>query len=357
MDDQRIQDIQAIRESAAAVAPRDGTLQRVRELRFTSPGFDLAIWRQMAALGWLGLRLPENQGGVAMGLMESIALHEELGRGLVPEPLIAGSLAAQALALTTEHDLLERVIAGESLVALAWQEKPDEMEICSGLAESRLFVPMAGAADFFLVPVAKDGDIRLILFDAGELSLLLHQQQDGTTVATVHFPAHRGRPVSADMREQLASALDEAALTMAAYLLGLAERAFEITLDYLKQRQQFGQPLAAFQALQHRAADLMIQLTLTRASVEDAAAEVEKQVDSASRSLAISRAKARASDTALLVTREAVQMHGAIGWADECDIGLFVRKALVTANEYGSALAHRNRFGQLAVATHRLPQA
>lgn len=348
MDEHRLEQVQAIRESAAAVAPRDGTLERVRKLRFTPLGFDLAVWRRMAEMGWIGLRIAESQGGVGMGLMESVALHEELGRGLVPEPLIAGSLGAQALALTTEHDLLARVIAGEISVALAWQDLPDGFELRGGPTQSRLFVPMTGAAELYLIPVAQNGGVHLLLFDANELSILPHLQQDGTTVATVQAPASGGRAVSGNVRDELTHALDEAALATAAYLLGLAQRAFEITLDYLKQRQQFGQPLAAFQALQHRAADLMIQLALTRASIEGAAIEAERSTNPKTRTLAVSRAKARASDTALLVTREALQMHGAIGWADECDIGLFVRKALSVANQYGSALAHRNRFARLA---------
>ncbi|MDN5005617.1 acyl-CoA dehydrogenase family protein [Bradyrhizobium sp. GCM10027634] len=350
MDEQRLEFVEAIRDTASAVAPRNGTLERVRKLRFTSPGFDPAVWKEMAGLGWIGLRLPESMGGVGMGVMEAVALHEELGRGLVPEPLIAASLAVRMLAVTTEQDLVQEVIAGGTLVALAWQETPDGIELPAGRTRCRLFVPMTGAAQYYLAPVAGSDRLQLRLFDANELSIATHLQQDGTTVGTVEIPVDCGRTLCGDVRDSLRAALDEAALTSAAYLLGLAQRAFDITLDYLKQRRQFDQPLAAFQALQHRAADLMIQLTLTRASIDDAAIQAEQAVDPAWRSLAISRAKARASDTALLVTREALQMHGAIGWADECDIGLFLRKALVVANQFGSALSHRNRFMGLGAA-------
>ncbi|AWL96816.1 acyl-CoA dehydrogenase family protein [Bradyrhizobium ottawaense] len=102
--------------------------------------------------------------------------------------------------------------------------------------------------------------------------------------------------------------------------------------------------------MQHRAAALMIQLALTRVSIEGESIEAKRNSDPMTRILAVSRAKARASDTALPMTREALQMHGAIGWADECDIGLFVRKALAVANQYGSALAHRTRFARLAAS-------
>lgn len=348
LDEERLESVRMARDSAGAVAPRDGTLDRVRGLRFTTPGFDLAVWREMAALGWIGLRLPEARGGAGMGMLESVALYEELGRGLVPEPLIAGTLAASVLAATSGRELLGGVLAGGTLAALAWQGAADSLEIAGDPDAARLFVPMAGAADQFLLPVREGDGTRLRLVDAGEAEMTPVMLQDGTSAATVRVPAGAGRRLPEPVDEALSQALDEATLGTAGYLLGVAERAFGITLDYLKQRRQFGQPLAAFQALQHRAADMKIQLVLTRASVEGAAAELDAGTDGRRRAAAVSRAKARAADTALLVGREAIQMHGAIGYADECDIGLFARKAMAAANQFGSAMAHRRRFAALA---------
>jgi alkylation response protein AidB-like acyl-CoA dehydrogenase len=346
-DDERLEMVRMIRDSAGAIAPRGGSLDRVRALRFTSPGFDQDVWRQMAELGWIGLRLPEAKGGSALGMLESVALYEELGRGLVPEPIIAGTLAAAMLAATDEVSLLESVLTGQSFVALAWQGRPDGIDAEAETSVPRVFVPAPGA-DAFLLPVHVSDGVGLRLLSAEEADLALIPQQDGSTVATLRLPENGGRTVSGHIGEALAKALDEAALGTAAYLLGVAERAFEMTLDYLKQRSQFGQALAAFQALQHRAADMKIQLTLTRASVQGAAAELDSGADPRRRAVAVSRAKARAADTAMLVGREAIQMHGAIGYADECDIGLFTRKAIVVANQYGSAMAHRRRFASLA---------
>ena len=346
-DEERLEMVRMIRDSAGAIAPRGGSLDRVRALRFTNPGFERAVWQQMAELGWIGLRLPEAKGGSGLGMLESVALYEELGRGLVPEPLIAGSLAAAMLAATTDDALIESVLTGRSLAVMAWQGKPDGVAPEGDGAVPRVFVPAPGA-DVILVPVRESGELRLRLLRMEETDLALVPQQDGSTVATLRMPASAGQTVSGDIGDALARALDEAALGTAAYLLGVAERAFEITLDYLKQRSQFGQALAAFQALQHRAADMKIQLTLTRASVQGAAAELDAEADPRRRAVAVSRAKARAADTAMLVGREAIQMHGAIGYADECDIGLFTRKAMVVANQYGSAMAHRRRFASLA---------
>lgn len=347
LDEDRLDFVRMTRDSAGAIAPRAGGLGRVRGLRYAQPGFDRGVWRQMAELGWIGLRLPEGSGGTGMGMSESVALYEELGRGLVPEPLIAGSLAASVLASTSDRVLLAGVLTGDALVALAWQSTPDAVGLAEGKADRRMHVPMAGAANHVLVPVREDGRTRLLLLSADEAEAKPVTRQDGSTVATLRIPAGAGRAIATDLGDVIDRALDEAALGTAAYLLGVAERAFEITLDYLKQRKQFGQPLAAFQALQHRAADIKIQLTLARASMEGAASELDMGAGPRRRAAVVSRAKARTADTALLVGREAVQMHGAIGYADEHDIGLFTRKAMAVANEFGSALAHRRRFAAL----------
>lgn len=134
--------------------------------------------------------------------------------------------------------------------------------------------------------------------------------------------------------------------------LGTMERAFAMTLDYLRARQQFGRTIGSFQALQHRAVDLRIAIALTRASVEAAAMTLDGGQALAECQAAVSRAKARAAEAALLLTRAAVQLHGAIGYTDEYNVGLCMRKAMVLANAFGSAAAHRRRFmaARMAVA-------
>ncbi|MGH7071448.1 MAG: acyl-CoA dehydrogenase family protein, partial [Acetobacteraceae bacterium] len=142
--------------------------------------------------------------------------------------------------------------------------------------------------------------------------------------------------------------LEEAILATAAYLLGLSRSAFAITLDYMATRAQFGRPIAAFQALRHRVADLKIQWELMRASIRAAAATLDRETNLALGRAAVSRAKARAADASLLITRQAIQLHGGIGYTDEADIGLFLRKAMVQINLYGSAALHRSRYAALA---------
>ncbi len=336
--------LRMIRDSAAAVAPR-GDLRRIRALRFTDPGFERATWEKMCALGWPALALPEAEGGSGLGMRGFAALAEELGAGLVPEPLIGAAMAARVLCGAPLAALLD----GTSLVIPAWQERPNSLEAGAdtALSEGRLtgtkiFVPMAGGADFFLVPAR--GGLALVPRDGTGLTLAMERTKDGGTFGTLTMDRAPAMPVPG----RLERALEEATLAAAAYLLGVARRAFAITLGYLATRVQFGRPIASFQALRHRAADLKIQWELTRASVHAAAATLDRESDLAACRAAVSRAKARAADAALLITRQAVQLHGAIGYTDEADIGLFLRKAMVHANLYGSAALHRGRYAALA---------
>ncbi len=263
-----LEHLQMLKDSAAGIAPRKGDLKRIRALRFTEPGFDRATWREMCEMGWLGLRIPEDDGGSGLGAREFCGLAEELGAGLVPEPLIPAAMAAQLL----PSDQLGPVLSGERIVLAAWQEQPNSIELTGGtvlhdgrLSGRKLFVPMAAGADAFLVTVP--GGLALVERDAPGVSLQLQQMQDGGNFGTLSFDNAPAEPLEGDASE----ALEHAIMASSAYLFGLMDRAFSITLDYMKTREQFGRKIGAFQALQHRAADMEIQISLTRASVGAAA--------------------------------------------------------------------------------------
>ncbi len=341
----RADSIRMIRDSAASVAQAGG-LKRVRTLRFTAPGFDRAVWRRMGEMGWIGLRVPEAEGGAGLGMAELCALTEELGAGLVPEPLIEAAIVASLL----RGPALVALLAGERVILPAWQERANSLEPVAEtvlrdgkIAGRKLFVPMAGGADAFLV-AAREG-LALVERDASGVALATERTQDGGHFGALTLEDAPAAAVSG----RIEPALDEAALATAAYLLGVMRGAFAMTLEYLKTRKQFGKPIGSFQALQHRAADLHIQIALTRASIEAAAAILDAADSNAARKqAAVSRAKARAAEASLLVTRQAIQLHGGIAYTDEYDVGLFLRKAMVLANLYGSAALHRARFGATA---------
>lgn len=340
----RADSIRMIHDSAAAVvAP--GDLKRVRALRFAEPGFDRGVWRRMAGMGWLGLRVPEADGGAGLGMGAFCALAEELGAGLVPEPLISAAISAAVL----RGPALAMLLSGQRIVLPAWQEAANslapgtETRFRAGqLSGGKVFVPMAAGADAFLV-AAREG-LCLVQRDAPGVSLAITRTQDGGHYGTLTFIDAPADAVAG----RIEPALDEAALATAAYLLGVMRAAFAMTLDFLKMRKQFGRTIGSFQALQHRAADLKIQLELTRASVESAASVLDSGAGEAARQAAVSRAKARAAEAALLVTRQAIQLHGGIAYTDEYDVGLFLRKTMVLANLYGSAALHRARFAATA---------
>ena len=339
--DERLERISMIRDSTGWLAPRGGNYKRIRGLRFHEPGFERSVWKTMCEMGWLGLRLPEEHGGSGLGMLEFCALVEKLGDALVPEPLITAAAAARLL----PPDLLPPVLAGARIVLPAWQEQVNAIDEVpethwhdGRVSGRKVFVLMAAGADAFLVTTRQG--LAIVDADSRGVQLTVDRTQDGGHWGTVVFDDAPGERVEGDPSE----ARDEAALAAAAYLLGVMDRAFAMTLDHLKTREQFGQPLAKFQVLQHRAVDLLLQVSLTRASVESAARTVDTESSAVKRRAAVSRAKVRASDAGLLVTRESIQLHGAIGYTDECDIGLFLRKAMVFASLGGSSASHRRRY-------------
>ncbi len=347
-DSDRHESIRMIRDSAAAVAPPGGDLGRIRGLRFQDPGFDRAILAQMGELGWIGLRLPEAAGGAGLGVSEMGALAEELGAGLAPEPLIPCALSAALLAAVGDTRHLPRLLAGEAVVLTAWQERADTLDIPGTPDAPRRFLPMAAGADLFLLTLREGSRIALHALPAEGADLTVERTQDGGNLGTLRPDLARAERIADDVGAVLAALLDEAALATAAGLLGGMERAFAMTLDYLKTRQQFGKIIGSFQALQHRAADVRMQVALTRASVEAAAVALDAGASGDARRAVVSRAKARAAESAMRVTRECIQLHGGIGYTDQYDVGLYLRKAMVLANQYGSAALHRRRF--MAVA-------
>ncbi|HBN8522188.1 acyl-CoA dehydrogenase family protein [Pseudomonas aeruginosa] len=342
--EERLENIRMIRDSAAAFAP-SGELGRVRGLRYQAVGFDRSVWREVAENGWIGLSLPEEKGGAGLGMAEYCALLEVLGAALLPEPFISAVLAARLLT----GEALVAQLSGDRLLLPALHANFDSLDavftntsFSNGWVSGRKnFIPMAAGADGFLVTTPQG--VAVVEAGAPGVHLDITQTQDGG-----HFGNLVLEGAAADLlpmdSEGVADALDEAALGTAAYLLGVAEQAFVATLDYLRTRKQFGQAIGSFQALQHRAVDLKLQLALWRASLDAAVAICDAEASVAQRRAAVSRAKARAADASLLVTRQCVQLHGAIGYTDECDVGLFLRKAMTLANLYGSSALHRRRY-------------
>ncbi len=357
-------------DSVADYCRRSDPLRRVRALRGTVPGFDRSAWREMADLGWLGVMVPERCGGLGLSIAEFAVVARASAAALVPEPLTAAMIATTAIVESGNEPLqtvlLPKIVAGELIPALAWQETIGDLDPASitlaarprdgrvELSGSKRFVVGACGADGYVIS-ARDADgPALYWVPAGTpgLSERTMQMADGRPVADLAFS---GASVPADHRlasgetalRALAAAIDCGNLAISAELIGIAHKSLDTTLDYLRTRTQFGKAIGAFQALQHRAVDLYMHRRVCDATFDHALRMVEASDDPLLRSAAASRAKARSVDTARRITREAIQMHGAIGFTDDCDVGLYVKRAIVLSAWLGNANAHRLRYAAL----------
>lgn len=323
-------------------------LRRARALRGHRPGISRDFWEQVSKLGWLSLRVPNEQGGIGLGIQELCVLSERLGACMAPEPVPEAICTAPFLSGT----LLEDVMSGSLIVLPAWQERAGDLEskaptvrLAQGkLIGSKKYVHMAEAAGGFVVTTSNG--LQFVRKDAPGLSVLTTPLQDGGHFSELTFDNTPTEPIKGSFE----TVQEEITLGIAAYLLGVMRRAFAITKDYVTTRTQFDRSIGSFQVIQHRMVDLYIRIQLVSASIQQAAAILESSPSLAAAKQAVSRAKARASDVALLVTRQAIQLHGGIGYTDEADIGLFLRKAMALMNCYGSAAAHRARYLTLVCA-------
>lgn len=350
---------------------------RARRLRETQNECDRHAWKQMAELGWLGVLVPEEYGGMELKLADMAIVAQGLARALTPEPLAAAAvLAARVLAdspnTVLKKKLLAGLAAGDLLPAVAWQEEAGvldagkmEMQVTPFEGGFRVngtkrFVIGATDADGYIVSANSAQGMQLLWIPrdtAGvkmEFDMLADGRQAGTlSLADAVVPKENVVHAGTAAAKSLARAIDHTAVIASAELCGIMGRSLEITLDYLKTRVQFGKPIGSFQALQHRAVDLYIQQELSSAVLADCLAVLDavdgNEPDDKTRSAAASRAKARCTDAALLITRQAIQMHGAIGYTEDCDVGLYAKRAMTLAAWLGNGNAHRRRYAKTEI--------
>lgn len=356
-----------IQDSAVAFIAQDDELKTVRKNRFVQPGYDLGVWQEMAELGWLGFLVPEEYGGIGLGFDDLHTVLIQLGKGLVPAPFVATAVVAAGALVKGDNEALKKarlpgLASGEWKPALAWQEargslavKPIVTTLTDGkLSGEKLFVPDAGGADAFIVSVANGADTELYLVDkdAEGLSIEYEQRVDGGFYGHLVLKnVAVGEQVasSAVAETVLADVLDEGRVAMSAELLGVMTRALEISVDYISQRVQFDKPIGSFQALQHKSVDLFVLSEISRSVVLQTVKLFDGDAAPAERAAAASQVKARCADAALQITKDAIQLHGGIGYTDEANIGLYLKKAMYLASWLGNATAHRARYAELTL--------
>lgn len=378
-DAARNEQLDMLRSSALDFTAGHTDHKRLREHRQKLPGYDAALVAKMAGLGWFGILVPEEYGGLGLGFGEMAVVLQELGKGLLAEPLLSTVVLAGQTILhgsneALKQDLLPRMVEGTLLPCVAWQEQEGGLALMPALTvadseggRTRLtgrkrFVGGAGESGGYLVTARSaqpGGDMAGIYWvPAGAKGLEVSHEwrADGTPSAILVLDGvevesgHVLSAPSAAALEGLGRAVDQTCVMASAETLGVIEATLKMTLEYMRNRVQFGKAIGTFQALQHRAADLYIQQELVRAVLDDAVQTLDGGSDADTCSKIASRCKSRSSEAGLRITREAIQLHGAIGFTDEYDLGLYVKRALVLSAWLGNSTAHRRRFALLNAA-------
>jgi alkylation response protein AidB-like acyl-CoA dehydrogenase len=362
---------QMLRDSAKSFITESSPVSSLRERRDRGEEWSPELWQGMAEMGWAGMVIPEAYGGLEFGYVGAGLVMEECGRVLASSPLLSSSFVSASLIASLGSDeqketLLPAIASGASIVSLAVnetdrfdptvtaltaQQDGDEFVLngtkrhvldgkiantfivaaktAGNADETRLFV-VADDAPGITVEASRNADTRLVT----------SMQFDGVRVAAENLLGDAGATWPA-----LERALDIGAVLSAAELSGLAQEAFERTLEYLKERKQFGVPVGSFQALQHRAAQLFCELELCKSAILKAGQAIDE--DLPERSRLASMAKAKSAKTAKLAVNEAVQMFCGIGMTDEFDIGFFMKRAAAACQEFGDYYYHADRFARL----------
>jgi acyl-CoA dehydrogenase len=367
---------QMLKDAAAGFLAQKATVAHLRELRDSGSetGFLADVWRDMVEMGWAGIAIAEEYGGLGYGYTGLGLVLEQAGRNLSATPLqstvlVAATVIGELGSAQQQAELLAPIASGEKRVSLALQEgahhAPEHAALVATvddhgytLTGSKVLVLDAAAADAFIV-VARTGStagdtagLSAFLVDAGARGLTVERRSmvDSRGAGALML---NGVRVGAEQRlgpeggawAGLERALDIANVGLAAELLGVATEAFERTVAYLRERKQFGRVIGSFQGLQHRAAELFAELELARSLVLQAL----QAIDAGDEQLPLlaSAVKAKLCEVAQRATNEAIQMHGGIGMTDEHEIGFFIKRARVAQHTFGGYHYHLDRFARL----------
>jgi alkylation response protein AidB-like acyl-CoA dehydrogenase len=319
-------------------------------------GFDRAAYGELAELGLGGLYISEDDGGMGMGPVEAMVVMEELGRGLVLEPLAQTLIASGVLSGYAPADVksawLPKISAGEALVVLAYQERKARyrLDVCDAKATeagggwkidgAKSVVPAGDKADAFLVPATVGGEIALFLVEreAGGVTTRGYGTQDGGRAAEVSFNQAAATLVTRDGLTALEHAVDIGIAATCAEAVGVMDQTMKLTVEYMNQRKQFGVVISSFQALRHRVADMKMQLELARSMSYYASLKLNAPADERRRAMA--RAKYQLGASMRFVGQQSVQLHGGIGVTDEYAGSHYFKKLTEMEMTFGDSLHH-----------------
>ena len=360
-----------LKDAAKDFCANSTPITQLRKLRDDKDesGFDRDTWQQMVELGWAGITIPEEFGGLGFGHMGMGVVMEECGRTLAASPLFATAILGANTILhggsqDQKSELLGQIAGGELLLALALEEGPHHNPYGSAakaeksgegysVTGSKKFVLDGHVADKLIVVARTSGNagdrdgLTLVLVDGNAEGVTVTRtvMADSRNAANIEFNDAAGQLIGKEGKgaDVLDKVLDAGRILLAAEMLGGIQECFERTIEYLKTREQFGVPIGSFQALKHRAAQMFCEVELSKSVVLEALSALDE--DSEQVAELASLVKARLNDTYNLVSSEGIQMHGGIGMTDEYEIGFFMKRSRVCEHALGNSAFHRDRYG------------
>ncbi len=351
-------DQQAIKRTARDFLASRYKLELVRELAGSEAGFTEEQWRELVDLGWPGVIVAEEYGGLGLGAVELVVIAEEMGYALAPSPLHSSVSAAVLLgaAGTDEQRArwLPELATGSVRGSLAvWDEyagwAPDHSEAeaeAGKLSAVKIAVPDAAAADFLIVAGA---DRRHYLVETGAPGLEIALEPGLDPTRKLYRVALHDTPVESLAEadpDAVALAYATIVTALAAENVGVGQRAMEMSVEYAKDRKQFDRPIGSYQAISHRCAQMLLEVEGARSVTYWAAWALDHEPETAAR--AASMAKAYAGDAGFRVAASAIQVHGGIGFTWEHDLHFFFKRAKANAHAFGDSRWHRDRVAELA---------
>jgi alkylation response protein AidB-like acyl-CoA dehydrogenase len=347
-------DHRALSDAARAYLARRWGVDRMLAALDAPPAtIDEDVWTEVGSMQWPGIAVPEELGGSGGDLVGAAVLCEEAGRALFPGPLQSAIAAAAVLVRSSDELLPKRVLpdvcAGRTRMTIAldelaraWEDVATKAVDGPVVSGTKLAVPDATGAELLLV-AAEDG-LLVVAAAADGVTITQMTRFDAQSIAEVRLDDVLAEGIAGDAR-LVRYAHDVRSALVAADLLGTADAVLERTTAYAKERKQFGRPIGSFQAVGHRLADMLMRVEVARGLVWGACLALDERRPDAS--ALVSAAKAWASDTAVTVTEDAVQLHGGIGYTWELGLHLWVRRASANAATAGTAQEHRDRIARL----------
>ncbi|MEH6557970.1 MAG: acyl-CoA dehydrogenase family protein [Oceanicoccus sp.] len=360
-----------LRDSAKDFCSNSAPVSQLRQLRDekTEAGYNQNTWQQMIELGWTGITVPEEFGGLGFGFLGLGVVLEECGRTLTASPLLSTAIGAAAIAdggsNEQKSELLPKVAEGELLLALALEEgahhspygaatRAEKAGSTYKVSGSKTFVIDGNVADKLIVVARTAGNagdrdgLTLLLVDRDSAGVNVTKtiMADSRNAANISFDGANGELLGEEGNgaDLLDRTLDVARILLSAEMLGGVQECFERTVEYLKVREQFGAPIGSFQGLQHRASVMFCEVEMSKSVVLEALSALDDPEDTAELA---SLAKTRLNDTFNLISAEGVQMHGGIGMTDEYDIGFFMKRSRVCEAAFGNSSFHRDRYATI----------